>query len=244
MMSSLMPSEKYSCSGSPLMLANGRTQMGFLFRAPRRDVRRRLAHRFRPAGRVRPGPVPGTPARRHPLSSRRDRWCGWLEGRSAAGRCRIAPAPARRGRPPRAPRRAPSERRRMLASTPRSPPGPCPAPRRSGDRIPGRRQSRDPTTPTSPRLRGRPPAAPPARGRPWRKRRTDRPCAVVLESPKAIRRRLLAFAIAQCQPLAIPSREPRARPRPRPAGLGTVELGCLTGAPRIALNGPERGFAR
>ena len=27
MMSSLMPSEKYSCSGSPLMLANGRTQM-------------------------------------------------------------------------------------------------------------------------------------------------------------------------------------------------------------------------
>ena len=27
MMSSLMPSEKYSCSGSPLMLANGSTQM-------------------------------------------------------------------------------------------------------------------------------------------------------------------------------------------------------------------------
>src|SRR5258708_26624247 len=27
MMSSLIPSEKYSCSGSPLMLANGRTQM-------------------------------------------------------------------------------------------------------------------------------------------------------------------------------------------------------------------------
>ena len=30
MMSSVMPSLKYSCSGSPLMLANGSTQMEFL----------------------------------------------------------------------------------------------------------------------------------------------------------------------------------------------------------------------
>ena len=49
MMSSLIPSLKYSCSGSPLMLANGRTQMES--RPRRGGLGRRFACRL---GQVRP----------------------------------------------------------------------------------------------------------------------------------------------------------------------------------------------
>ena len=69
MMSSLMPSEKYSCSGSPLMLVNGKHRDGGPIGQRQARRRCRLDRRTRlPAARIRAGCCARTsPTKRKPL---------------------------------------------------------------------------------------------------------------------------------------------------------------------------------
>ena len=185
MMSSVMPSLKYSCSGSPLMLANGSTQIEMradpcrVTAVPRRLRRRRGLRRpcaRDHARRARAAvPAPAGSAGFSPQPSRSVVWMARTSiGRSAPSKRTGTSTP--RSAASRASPRTQRDSTEVGVQTTTHGRGGLEL---GGDlvgRTPGRRRSPGPTRPTSPAPRSRRPAARRAPCRCGRRKRRRQPC--------------------------------------------------------------------